>query len=109
MKAMKAMAGLDQHIAQSSVETSLVELARLRASPLNGCAYCIDVHKADARKAGDGQRRPATVAVWHETPFFNDRERAALAWAESVTRVADRCARRHVARVQPQSTPAAAS
>jgi alkylhydroperoxidase family enzyme len=56
---------------------------------LNGCAHCIDVHTADARKAGEGERRLATVAVWRETPLFNDRERAAPEWAESVTRVAD--------------------
>lgn len=87
--AMKAMAGLDQHIARSGFEKALVELVRLRASQINGCAYCIDVHTADARKAGEGERRLATVAVWRETPFFNDRERAALEWTESVTRVAD--------------------
>jgi AhpD family alkylhydroperoxidase len=87
--AMKAMAGLDQQIARSGLEKSLVELVRLRASQLNGCAYCIDVHTADARKVGEGERRLATVAVWRETPFFNERERAALEWAESVTRVAD--------------------
>jgi len=71
------------------LEKSLVELVRLRASQVNGRAYCVGVHAAEARKAGDGERRLATVAVWRETPFFNDRERAALAWAESVTRVAD--------------------
>lgn len=89
--AMKAMAGLDQQIARSGREKSLVELVRLRASQINGCAYCIDLHTADARKASEGERRLATVAVWRETPFFNDRERAALEWAESVTRVADTC------------------
>ena len=56
---------------------------------MNGCAHCIDVHTADARKAGEGERRLATVAVWRETPLFNDRERAAPEWTESVTRVAD--------------------
>ena len=88
-EAMKAMAGLDQQIARSDLEKSLVELVRLRASQLNGCAYCIDMHTADARKAGEGERRLATVAVWREMPFFNERERAALEWAESVTLVAD--------------------
>jgi len=88
-EAMKAMAGLDQQIARSGLEKSLVELVRLRASQMNGCAYCIDVHTADARKAGEGERRLATVAVWRETPFFNERERAALEWTESVTLVAD--------------------
>ena len=105
-EAMKAMAGLDQQIARSGLEKSLVELVRLRASQMNGCAYCIDVHTADARKAGEGERRLATVAVWRETPFFNERERAALEWTESVTLVADT----HVPddvweRAQPHFTP----
>ena len=106
-EAMKAMAGLDQQIARSGLEKSLVELVRLRASQLNGCANCIDVHTADARKAGESERRLATVAVWRETPFSNDRERAALEWTESVTLVADT----HVPddvweRAQPHFTPA---
>lgn len=105
--AMKAMSGLDQQIARSGLEKSLVELVRLRASQMNGCAYCIDVHTADARKAGEGERRLATVAVWRETPFFNERERAALEWTESVTRVADSRVPDDVwERVQPHFTPA---
>jgi AhpD family alkylhydroperoxidase len=104
---MKAITGLEQHIARSGLEKPLVELVRLRASQLNGCAYCLDLHTIDARKAGESDRRLATLAVWRETPFFRDRERAALEWAESVTRVADT----HVPddlweRVQPQFTPA---
>jgi AhpD family alkylhydroperoxidase len=63
-EAMKAMAGLDQQIARSGLEKSLVELVRLRASQLNGCAYCIDARTADARKAAEGERRLATVAAW---------------------------------------------
>ena len=82
------MLGLDQQIARSGLEKSLVELVRLRASQIHGCAYCIDVHSADARTAGEGERRLATIAVWRETPSLNDRERAALEWTESVTRVA---------------------
>jgi AhpD family alkylhydroperoxidase len=106
-EAMKAVVGLDQQIARSSLEKSLIELVRLRASQMNGCAYCIDVHTADARKAGEGERRLATVAVWRETPFFNDRERAALEWAESVTRVADTHVPDEVwERVMPLFTPA---
>jgi AhpD family alkylhydroperoxidase len=105
--AMRAMAGLEQQIARSGLEKPLVELVRLRASQINGCAYCLDLHTIDARKAGESDRRLATLAVWRETPFFRDRERAALEWAESVTRVADT----HVPddlweRVQPQFTPA---
>ena len=80
---------------------------RLRASQINGCAYCIDVHTADARKAGEGERRLSTVAVWRETQFFNDRERAALEWTESVTRVADTQVPDDVwERVKPHFTPA---
>ena len=106
-EAMKAMVGLDQQIARSGLEKSLVELVRLRASKIDGCAYCIDVHIADARKAGEGERRLATVAVWRETPFFNDRERAALEWTESVTRVADPRVPDDVwERVKPHFTPA---
>ena len=86
---MKVMAGLEQQIARSGLERSLIELVRLRASQINGCAYCIDLHVADARKAGEDERRLATVAVWQETPFFNERERAALEWAEVVTRIAE--------------------
>jgi AhpD family alkylhydroperoxidase len=87
-EAMKAMSGLEQQIARSGLEKSLIELVRLRASQINGCAYCIDVHTSDARKAGESERRLATLAVWRETPFFTDTERAALEWTESVTLVA---------------------
>jgi AhpD family alkylhydroperoxidase len=87
--AMKAMTSLEQQIASSGLEKPLVELVRLRTSQLNGCAYCIDLHTIDARKAGESDRRLATLGVWRETPFFSLRERAALEWTESVTRVAD--------------------
>ena len=87
-EAMKAMSALEQQIARSGLDKSLVELVRLRASQINGCAYCIDVHTSDARKAGESERRLSTVAVWRETPFFTDAERAALDWTESVTLVA---------------------
>lgn len=83
--AIKAMVGLEQRIAKSDLEKSLVELVRLRASQINGCAYCVDAHSADARKAGENERRLATLSVWRETAFFTDRERAALAWTESLT------------------------
>jgi AhpD family alkylhydroperoxidase len=86
--AMKAMAGLEQQIARSSLERPLVELVRLRASQVNGCAYCVDMHSSDARKAGESERRLATVVVWREAPFFSDRERAALEWTEALTLVA---------------------
>jgi len=85
--AIKAMLGLEQRINQSGLEQPLVELVRLRASQINGCAFCMDMHSADARKAGEDARRLATVSAWQETPFFSERERAALAWTEAVTLV----------------------
>jgi AhpD family alkylhydroperoxidase len=85
--AIKALLGLEKRISESGLEKSLVELIRLRASQINGCAYCIDLHTADARKGGEEDRRLATLSVWRETPFFTDRERAALAWTEAVTLV----------------------
>ncbi len=104
--AMKAMMGLEQQIARSGLEKPLVELVRLRASQINGCAYCVDMHSSDARKAGEDERRLATVVAWRETPFFSDRERAALEWTESLTLIAQT----HVPddlwnRVKPQFTP----
>jgi AhpD family alkylhydroperoxidase len=106
-EATKALSGLEQHIARTGIERNLLELVRLRASQINGCAFCIDKHAADAGKAGESDRRLATVAVWRETPFFSDRERAALEWTESLTLVADT----HVPddvwkRVSPQFSPA---
>lgn len=89
-EAMQAMAGLETRIAQSGLEPALLELVRLRASQINGCAYCLDTHSADARKAGEDERRLATVALWRDTPFFSERERAALEWTEALTRIADR-------------------
>jgi AhpD family alkylhydroperoxidase len=85
--AIKALLGLEDRIAKSGVEKPLAELVRLRASQINGCAFCVDMHTADARKGGETDRRLATVTVWRETPFFTDRERAALEWTEAVTLV----------------------
>ncbi|TAL73597.1 MAG: carboxymuconolactone decarboxylase family protein [Burkholderiaceae bacterium] len=88
-EAMKALGALEQRIAKSGLEKPLVELVRLRASQINGCAYCVDLHSSDALKAGEDARRLATLPVWHEAPFFSDRERAALAWTEALTLVAE--------------------
>ena len=85
--AIKAMLALEERIGKSDLEKSLTELVRLRASQINGCAFCVDMHTADARKGGETDRRLATVVVWRETPFFTDRERAALAWTEALTLV----------------------
>jgi AhpD family alkylhydroperoxidase len=84
----KAMVALEERASKSSIEKPLAELVRLRASQINGCAYCVDMHTADARKGGETDRRLATVSVWRETPFFTERERAALEWTESVTLLA---------------------
>lgn len=83
--AVKAMRGLEERIARSSLEKPLAELVRLRASQINGCAFCVDMHTADARKGGESERRLATVVTWRETPFFTERERAALEWTEALT------------------------
>jgi len=85
----KAMAGLEQYARRSGLESSLLELVKTRASQINGCAFCLDMHTKDARVAGETEQRLYTLSAWHETPFFSDRERAALAWTEAVTRVAD--------------------
>jgi AhpD family alkylhydroperoxidase len=83
--AIKALLALEEQIAKSSLEKPLAELVRLRASQINGCAFCVDMHASDARKGGETERRLAAVVVWRETPFFTDRERAALEWTEAVT------------------------
>ncbi|WP_277184452.1 carboxymuconolactone decarboxylase family protein [Caballeronia sp. BR00000012568055] len=85
--AIKALMGVEERIAKSGLEKSLTELVRLRASQINGCAFCVDMHTSDARKGGETERRLATVVVWRETPFFTDRERAALEWTEALTLV----------------------
>ena len=84
-----ALQRLSQQVKQSGLESSLLELVKLRASQINGCAYCIDMHTKDARAAGETEQRLYALSAWHETPFFTDRERAALALTESVTRIAD--------------------
>ena len=86
--AIKAMRGLEEQIAKSTLEKPLIELVRLRASQINGCAYCVDLHSSDARTAGENERRLSALTVWREAPLFSDRERAALDWTESLTLVA---------------------
>jgi AhpD family alkylhydroperoxidase len=80
------MAGLEGYVRNSSkLEASLLELVRMRASQINGCAYCLDMHSKDARAAGETEQRLYTLSAWRETPFFTGRERAALAWTEAIT------------------------
>ena len=88
--AMKAMMGLEKAASQSVLPAALRELVRIRASQINGCAYCIDMHTADALKAGVTPRRLMAISAWKETPFFDARERAALLWTETLTLVADK-------------------
>ena len=85
-KAMNALDAASRHI---QLERSLLELVRARASQLNGCAYCVDMHNRDAREGGESERRLYALPVWRETPFFTSRERAALALTEAATRLTD--------------------
>lgn len=83
------MRELEDYVRQCGLETSLLELVRLRASQINGCAYCVDMHTKDARAEGETEQRLYAAGVWEETPFFSERERAALAWTEAVTRIGE--------------------
>jgi AhpD family alkylhydroperoxidase len=82
------MMALERYVQHSTLEPSLIELVKLRASQINGCAYCIDMHTKDARAAGESEQRLYALSAWQETPFYSARERAALAWTEAVTLVA---------------------
>jgi len=85
----KAMSALETFVRQSGLEHSLLELVKTRAPQINGCAFCLDMHTKDARAGGETEQRLYALSAWQETPFFTDCERAALAWTEAVTRVAD--------------------
>jgi AhpD family alkylhydroperoxidase len=85
----KAMNDLDAASRQTLLEAPLLELVRTRASQLNGCAYCVDMHSHDARAGGESERRLYALPVWRETPFFTARERAALELTEAMTRLTD--------------------
>jgi AhpD family alkylhydroperoxidase len=87
-KVLQAMYHLEHAVKASGLEPSLLKLVKLRASYINGCAFCIDMHAKEARAAGETEQRVYSVPVWHETPFYTERERAALAWTEVVTNVA---------------------
>src|SRR5580692_9957174 len=89
-EAIQALRGLEHYINQSSgLEPSLRELIKTRASQINGCAYCIDMHTKDARAAGETEQRLYALNAWRETPFFSERERAALEWTEAITLISD--------------------
>lgn len=88
-RAERILGTLDGYVAGLGLEPALLELVRLRASQLNGCAYCLDMHTKDARARGETEQRLYALSAWREAPFYSDRERAALAWTEAVTLVAD--------------------
>jgi len=87
--AYKAMMGLQTYVNESGIEHSLLELVKMRASQINGCAYCIDMHTKDARARGETEQRLYLLDAWREAPFYSDRERAALAWTEAVTNLGE--------------------
>ena len=86
--ALKALIALEVAVGKLGLEPALLDLIKLRASQINGCAFCVDLHASDLRKKGETERRLYAVPVWRETPFFTPRERAALAWTEALTLVA---------------------
>jgi len=87
--ALKAMLGLETYLAKSSIEHPLLVLVKMRASQVNGCAYCLDMHSKDARAEGETEQRLYLLDAWRETDFYTPRERAALAWTEALTLIAD--------------------
>jgi AhpD family alkylhydroperoxidase len=87
--ASRALTALDNAVRKTKLERGLLELVRLRASQINGCAYCVDMHSRDALAAGETERRVLALPVWRETPFFTARQRVALELTEAMTRLAD--------------------
>ena len=85
--AYRAMAGLEAFVQGAHLDPALLHLIRMRVSQINGCAYCLDMHSKDARAAGETEQRLYELNAWRETPFYSERERAALAWAEALTLV----------------------
>src|SRR3954447_23033944 len=86
--AAQAMYGLEQYVRNSGLDKRLVELIKVRCSQINGCAYCIDMHTKDARAEGETEQRLYGLSAWRETPFYSERERAALEWTEALTLIA---------------------
>jgi AhpD family alkylhydroperoxidase len=83
--AFRAMLGFQAQVNQSGLEPALLKLVKIRASQINGCAYCIDMHTKDARAAGETEQRIYALSAWREAPFYTERERAALEWTEALT------------------------
>ena len=86
---MQAMLGLERQVRQAGLDHKLIDLVRMRASQINGCAYCLDMHSKDARAKGETEQRLYGLDAWRETPYYSDRERAALEWTEALTLVAE--------------------
>jgi AhpD family alkylhydroperoxidase len=89
LDAQKAMFGLEKYLVTCGLDHKLLHLLKLRASQVNGCAFCIDMHSKDARALGETEQRLYSLDAWRETPFYTDKERAALAWIEAVTLVSE--------------------
>ncbi|MFT3908535.1 MAG: carboxymuconolactone decarboxylase family protein [Ferruginibacter sp.] len=87
-QAMNALYGLGKYLAKSPIEQSLLELIYFRVSQMNGCAFCLDMHSKDLRAKGETEQRLYVLDAWREAPFYTTRERSALAWAESLTKIA---------------------
>ena len=87
--AIKGLLEIEKYVANSGLELTLYELVKTRASQINGCAYCLDMHTKDARKAGETEQRLYGLSAWRESPFYTQRERAALAWTEALTLISE--------------------
>jgi AhpD family alkylhydroperoxidase len=87
--AYKAMRGLEEHLHSCGLEEGLLHLIKLRVSQINGCAYCLDMHWKDLRAIGETEQRLYSLDAWRECPYYTDRERAALAWAEALTKITE--------------------
>lgn len=88
-KVLQLLVAIERHLRGSTLGSSLQHLVKTRASQINGCAYCLDMHTKDARANGESEQRLYALDAWRETPFFDERERAALEWTEAVTHVAE--------------------
>jgi AhpD family alkylhydroperoxidase len=86
---VQAMLGLERQVRKAGLDERLLDLVRMRASQINGCAYCLDMHSKDARAAGETEQRLYGLEAWSETPYYSDRERAALEWTEALTLVTE--------------------
>ena len=87
--AYEALSGVEAYIQRCGLEASLIHLVKMRASQINGCAYCLDMHSKDARRLGETEQRLYLLNAWHESPLYTERERAALAWTDALTLIAE--------------------